>query len=80
MFVPETRSHFRTLLDDPDLLDRFIDEDEDTTQVILDSHDKKRERKRKDSGFFEPEEAYLGIASNIRMAIKKHLPWVRESL
>ena len=74
----DTRSYFTELLDNDDLLERFVDD----TDKILDNDRRQKIRssnvhhKNKEEQEFDPESAYMRINAKLRNAIKKHTPWV----
>ena len=67
----ETTSRFRTILDNENLLNRFLNEDLDEREIQNDDIKNKTFDENDD-----PEASFLRISSNLRQALKKHLPWV----
>ena len=67
----ETTSRFRTILDNENLLNRFLNEDLDEREIQNDDI-----KNNTFDGNDDPEASFLRISSNLRQALKKHLPWV----
>jgi len=66
----ETTSRFRTILDNENLLNRFLNEDLDEREIQNDDI-----KNNTFDGNDDPEASFLRISSNLRQALKKHLPW-----
>jgi len=67
----ENNSNFRTLLDNQELLDQFLDNEDQ----IVDDDDLTHPEDEYQHENRDPETSFLRISGHLRQVLKKHLPW-----